>query len=209
MNLITILALGFNVCNSWIGIGSSIVLFLASDGTVSLLYGILISTVVYLSTAATLAELAAVYPTAGGQYHFTSILAPERFSKSLSYACGITSVFSWIALSAAITISTAQSFIAITVMLTGNYEPETWHYFMVFQCLALLGLLYNLFALKNTPWVHNIASNVTEKLNLFPNVARHRCHWLISTCCSYPHRRNVLRQRDGMRIPIIRFIPEQ
>lgn len=33
--------------------------------------------------AATLAELASVYPTAGGQYHWTSILAPAKWSRGL------------------------------------------------------------------------------------------------------------------------------
>jgi choline transport protein len=33
--------------------------------------------------AATLAELASVYPTAGGQYHWTSILAERRWGRGI------------------------------------------------------------------------------------------------------------------------------
>ena len=83
----SILALAFNIGNSWLGISSSLAIAIYLRGTVTLIYDMLLSTVVYFSTALTLAELATVYPTAGGQYHFTSILAPKRHRESLSYAC--------------------------------------------------------------------------------------------------------------------------
>jgi choline transport protein len=44
-------------------------LSIASGGSVTLIYGILIIFVLVGSSAASLAEIASVYPTAGGQYH--------------------------------------------------------------------------------------------------------------------------------------------
>lgn len=50
----------------------------------TLLYGqILIFILVGLGSTATLAELTSVYPTAGGQYHWTSILAPKSTNRAL------------------------------------------------------------------------------------------------------------------------------
>lgn len=60
----------------------------------TLIYGPIIMFVVVGACAATLAELASVYPTAGGQYHWTSILAPEKWSReivSIDFHCSLLS----------------------------------------------------------------------------------------------------------------------
>lgn len=49
----------------------------------TLLYGIVLMFVLGGSAALTMAEVASVYPTAGGQYHWTSILAPESINRGL------------------------------------------------------------------------------------------------------------------------------
>lgn len=58
-------------------------LSIASGGSVTLIYGLIIIFIFVGSSAATLAEIASVYPTAGGQYHWTSILAPKEWSRGL------------------------------------------------------------------------------------------------------------------------------
>jgi choline transport protein len=83
LSLISIIALGWNICNSWAAIGATMSLSIASGGSVTLLYGLLLIVVLNGSAAATLAEIASVYPTAGGQYHWTSILAPKKWSRGL------------------------------------------------------------------------------------------------------------------------------
>lgn len=56
---------------------------IASGGSVTLVYGIMLMFVLGGSCALSMAEIASVYPTAGGQYHWTSILAPESTSRAL------------------------------------------------------------------------------------------------------------------------------
>lgn len=92
----------------------------------------------------------------GGQYHFTSILAPKRFHRSLSYACGLIAAFSWTALGAAATILSSQMLLSVPAFYYADYVPLPWHYFLVYQAINVVFLLYNLFALRLTPWVHNI-----------------------------------------------------
>ena len=55
----------------------------SASGTVGIIYGIFFIFIMVGCSAATLAEIAAVYPTAGAQYHWTSILAPKRLSRGL------------------------------------------------------------------------------------------------------------------------------
>ena len=153
---ITMVALSFNICNSWVAIATSLAIAISAGGSVTLLYGVICSCIVYASVGISLAELISVYPTPGGQYHFTSILASKKWSRGLSYICGSVSMFSWIALTAAATILGAQMVIALPESFVEGYTPQPWHYFVVYQGINIAMLLYNLFALRATPWIHNV-----------------------------------------------------
>lgn len=49
----------------------------------------IITWVFVLAMIASLAEMASMAPTAGGQYHWVSEFAPPSFQKSLSYIVGM------------------------------------------------------------------------------------------------------------------------
>lgn len=84
-----ILCVGYNICNCWVGLAATMVIGIEQGGTVTLIYGTLVVTFAMVCSAATMAELSSVYPTSGGPYHWTSILAPERYHRFLvgSPAC--------------------------------------------------------------------------------------------------------------------------
>lgn len=62
---LTMVAVSFDICNSWVAVASTLAIAVNAGGPVTLLYGIVLSLVVYAGVAASLAELASVYPTAG------------------------------------------------------------------------------------------------------------------------------------------------
>ncbi|KAL6786148.1 amino acid transporter [Trichoderma sp. SZMC 28012] len=150
----TLLAIAFNVCNSWAGLAGSMGVALIQGGPVSLVYGFLISSSLYGCIALTMAELACVYPTAGGQYHFVSILAPSKYYRSLSYTCGMVTNFSWIAIGAAINMIFSEQLITLIMFYHPTFVPHPWHQFLLYQCFGLVILLYNLLALKKLPVTH-------------------------------------------------------
>jgi choline transport protein len=71
------------ICDSWAGIAGTISLAIAQGGPATLIYGPILTLLLVGACALTLAELASVYPTAGGQYHWTSILAPKSMNHAL------------------------------------------------------------------------------------------------------------------------------
>jgi choline transport protein len=160
---LSIIAFAFVICNSWAGVAGSIQLALLQGGPATLIYGIMISSLAYFSIAASLSELASVYPTAGGQYHFASILAPRKAKQVVSYACGLLSIFSWIAIGAAVTIIPAQQIMALVSLYNTGFETKEWHVFLIYQGMALLILLYNMFALKWTSWTHYIGCKLSNR----------------------------------------------
>lgn len=64
---LNIIALSFNICNSWVAIATSLAIAISAGGTATLIYGIPLASIAYAATGASLAELASCYPTAGGQ----------------------------------------------------------------------------------------------------------------------------------------------
>lgn len=156
MGTFEIIALGFNIPNSWLAIAVALSAALTAGGSVSLIYGNFVITAMYGAAAVTLAELASVYPTAGGQYHFASIMAPKRFNRSISYICGMIATISWIICSASVASVTSLCIAAIAEFYNG-LEASAWQLFLISQALNVIGLVYNLFLLKRTHWIHDAA----------------------------------------------------
>lgn len=148
--------MAFVICNSWAGVSSSLQLALLQGGPVTLVYSIIISTIGYFAVALSLAELASVYPTAGGQYHFASILSPPKIRRALSYSCGLLAMLSWVAIGVSVTIIIAEIVMATVAATNSGFVTKSWHVFLAYQAIALVALLYNILALKRAPWTHNI-----------------------------------------------------
>lgn len=122
----------------------------------TLIYSVLVTSVMYLCISLVIAELASVYPTAGGQYHFTSILAPEAMNRHLSYVCGFITTFYWVATGAAVLTITAEQITALAEYYNPGLPGHSWQVFLIYQAEGFVVLLFNIFALKKLPIIHNV-----------------------------------------------------
>jgi choline transport protein len=68
IGLIAIIGAGWNICNNWADISATLALSIMSGGSVTLVYAVIVIIVVVGSSALSMAEMASVWPTAGGQY---------------------------------------------------------------------------------------------------------------------------------------------
>ncbi|KAF1812576.1 amino acid transporter [Eremomyces bilateralis CBS 781.70] len=158
---VTMISLCFNICNSWAGLSASSQIALIQGGPATLLYGMMITASAYMAIALSMGELASVYPTAGGQYHFVSILAPKRFNRGLSYTCGILANLSWIAIGAAIIVIPSQQIPAIVTYYHPEFVLQKWHAFLIYESFGFIVVLYNVLALKKLPRTHDIGFATT------------------------------------------------
>ena len=154
-NILNIVSVAYNISNSWVAVATSFVIAIQAGGAVTLLYGVIAVATAMACTGITLAELASVYPTAGGQYHFTSILASRRWNQSLSYGCGLAAVAAWITLAASIALAAVQTLMAMVIQWHEEYTSQPWHLFLVYQLFNLLMVVYNIFLTNRTLWVYN------------------------------------------------------
>ncbi|KAI0908172.1 choline transport protein [Ustulina deusta] len=137
LSRLTMVALTFAILNTWIALAGSIGLVLPSGGSVAFLYGFIFCVLCNFALAASLGELAAIWPTAGGQYHFVYALCTDRWKKSMSFWVGWTNIAGWLTLVTTEGFFCAQ-FIQAAVVLASNgtYQIKQWATYLIF--LAVL-----------------------------------------------------------------------
>jgi choline transport protein len=78
-----------------------------------------------MAIACSLAEIASIYPTAGGQYHWVAVLAPPRQRIITSWLTGWISVGGKIVLTASAAFAAGLQFQSlITMNNPDSYLPE-------------------------------------------------------------------------------------
>lgn len=121
-SVLSVLAVGFSLTNSWFGISASLITGIKSGGAVLTIYGI--PWIAFISTCVgiTLSELASAMPNAGGQYFWANELAPKKYANFASY---LTGWFAW-AGSIFTSASTALSLANVAVGLWQLGHPELY-----------------------------------------------------------------------------------
>ncbi|RMZ89891.1 hypothetical protein DV736_g2869, partial [Chaetothyriales sp. CBS 134916] len=156
LGFIEIIAAGFNICNSWSGLAATLFLGFLSGGPVTIIWGMFVATFVTGCGVLSLAELAAKYPTAGGQYHWTHILAPPSAKRSASYIAAITNIFSWLAITASVCVIIPQLILGMAKYWNPSYIPHKYQFFLIYQVSNILFVGYNLAILRRAAWTHNV-----------------------------------------------------
>ena len=151
-----IIAAGFNICNSWAGLAATLFLGIIAGGPVTIIYGIIVCTFAVGCCVFSLAELAARYPTAGGQYHWTWLLAPERIKRGASYSTGMINIFAWLAISASVCVIIPTIILGLASYWNPSFVPQKWQSFLIYQASNLFILGYNIAILRRAAWTHDV-----------------------------------------------------
>ncbi|KAF5989497.1 choline permease [Fusarium bulbicola] len=89
------LSLAYSITNSWLTYASSFGLVLIYGGGVTTLFAPLIAAVTQWVVFLGLAELCSAFPSSGGQYHFTYIIAPPKTRNFGAYVTGSINIIAW------------------------------------------------------------------------------------------------------------------
>ncbi|EED13334.1 GABA permease, putative [Talaromyces stipitatus ATCC 10500] len=141
---LSMLSLSVSLMATWEALCSTMVSGLVSGGPPALIYGFIIAFVGSLATAASLAELVSMFPTAGGQYHFISKLAPLHMRKGLSWLVGWISTFGWIAIAASAPFSSGTLIQGLLVLNYEDYVFHRWHGTMIYWAILVISAIANI-----------------------------------------------------------------
>lgn len=98
--------------------------------------------------AASLAEICAVFPTAGGVYYWAAILASEKWAPIASWITGwLYLVGNWMS-TCAIGFGGAQLILSTPALFIDDYVATAWQTVLTFWAILLICLLINVFGVK-------------------------------------------------------------
>ncbi|AAW43538.1 choline transporter, putative [Cryptococcus deneoformans JEC21] len=156
-HLMSLVGLAYAILNSWTAMATSLSVALPSGGPSAVIWGIVPSFIGNLSMAASMAEICHVYPTAGGQYHWSAILSPAKMAPAVSWVCGWFAASGWVALAATAGSLAGQLITGVIGLMHPNYDPERWHIFLIYTAYTLGACFLNIFGLRLLPMINQTA----------------------------------------------------
>lgn len=139
----SILGIGFGLTNSWFGISASLITGIQSGGPMLIVYGIIIIAFISYCVGITLSEMSSAIPSAGGQYVWTRVLSPKKYSNILAYLCGS---FAWagaLFTSASMALSIANEIMGFWVMMHPDFVIKKWQLFVCYQLVNIFLVFFN------------------------------------------------------------------
>ncbi|KAJ9618854.1 hypothetical protein H2203_008670 [Taxawa tesnikishii (nom. ined.)] len=121
-----------------------------------------------------MAEMASMAPTTGGQYHWVSEFAPRSAQKVLSYLVGWLCVLGWQVGNSAIAYLAGTMIQGLAVLNNPDYVPQKWHATLLIWAVLTFVLVLHIcgfFAILIPLWVLGDRGNVHEVFTTFTDGA--------------------------------------
>ncbi|KAJ9637966.1 hypothetical protein H2204_004556 [Knufia peltigerae] len=124
-----------------------------------------------IAVALSLGEIASIWPTAGGQYHWVAVLAPQNTRVIASWFTG------WISIGGQIVLTASAAFAAglqlqglITLNHPDSYVPQRWQGMLFYWLVLVYAAAVNIWGSKILPHA-NLASGVLHIVGFIAIVA--------------------------------------
>ncbi|EMD61337.1 hypothetical protein COCSADRAFT_147942 [Bipolaris sorokiniana ND90Pr] len=103
------------------------------------------------------AEMVSMAPTAGGQYHWVSELAPRKHQKLLSYIVGWLCVIGWQVGMAATAYAVASHIQGLIALNMPTYVVTGWHGTLLSIGITIISIVCNTILVRKLPLMEGIA----------------------------------------------------
>jgi len=125
------------------GLATTLYYPIVGGGPTNIIWGWLAISLIILAVAASLGEITSVYPTSGGVYYQTFMLAPESYRLLASWICGWLFVVGNMTITLAVQFGTTLFFVACINVFEKEpgvpiWEAETYQIFLTFVAITLL-----------------------------------------------------------------------
>ncbi|KAK3356694.1 gaba permease-like protein [Lasiosphaeria hispida] len=135
------------------GLATTLYYPLQGGGPAVVIWGWVLVSLIILCVASSLGEITSVYPTAGGVYYQTFMLAPPSVRRLSAYLCGWAYVVGNITITLAVQFGTTLFFVACINVFesepgVGVWQAEIYQIFLVFVAVTILCNLISIFGNK-------------------------------------------------------------
>ncbi|WPH04602.1 GABA-specific permease [Acrodontium crateriforme] len=150
---LSVLGITCVLLTTWMSILSASTFSLINGGRAGTIWTFLATWICTIPVVASLAEMASMAPTAGGQYHWVSEFAPPTIQKPLSYLSGWLAALGWQTFVAGSGYATAVKLISLVSIANPDYHHETWHNTLLTIAVGIFAILFNTFGAKHLPFL--------------------------------------------------------
>ena len=119
---------------------------LIADDSAGLFWSLVWVYVGQASAMLSLAEMASIAPTAGGQYHWVSEFASRKYQKILSYLSGWLSMLAWQSFVAVDSFLVGEVILGILAINDQSFSPQRWKATLLIIATVLAIAASNFFA---------------------------------------------------------------
>jgi amino acid permease (GABA permease) len=138
------------------GLSTTFYITLTDGQAVTILYGWILVSIISLSIAASLAEICAVYPTAGGVYYWSAMLSTREWAPITSWITGwLTLVGNW-TVTLSINFSGGQLILSAITLWKEDFVPNQWQTVLMFWAVMLVCMSVNIFGAKYLDLINKI-----------------------------------------------------
>ncbi|KAL4783287.1 amino acid/polyamine transporter I [Aspergillus varians] len=130
--LFSLTSLGIIIANSWAATGGTIVTALYNGGPMAVLYGLIVVSIFYGFISLSLSELASAIPSAGGVYHWSSVVG-GKYGRSAGFFTGYLNACAWLLSAASMSSILGNEVVAMYLLRNQDVEWHSWQPFIVFQ----------------------------------------------------------------------------
>lgn len=187
------------------GLATTLYYPLQGGGPAVVIWGWVLVSLIILCVASSLGEITSVFPTAGGVYYQTFMLAPARFRRMAAYICGWAYVVGNITITLAVQFGTTLFFVACINVFesepgVGIWDAQTYQIFLLFVAITVLCNLISIFANRWLHWLDvSYKGHGTEQSLTIAGL----CH-LLDLC--RPDRHSPDRSHHGQGRPSLRCL---
>lgn len=166
LSMLSILGMSFAIMAVPFAIAATMSITLTNGQSVTVVWGWVLVSLVSVCIAASLAEICAVFPTAGGVYHWSAMLSSRRWAPLVSFIDGwLTLVGNW-TVTLAIGFSGSQMILSAVTLFHPSYVTAPWHVLLVYWAFMLACALVNAFASRYLDLINKLCMYWTAATSL-------------------------------------------
>ncbi|KAF4440937.1 hypothetical protein F53441_12156 [Fusarium austroafricanum] len=147
---------------TWEALSSVTATALVSGGAPCLFYNYVLSAICSLCIASSLGEIASIYPTAGGQYHWVAALSPSSIRATASWVTGWISIGGQVILTSSAAFAAGLQMQGLIIMndSDGSYKPERWQGMLFYWAVLVYAMVLNIWGDRFLPHINTISGAI-------------------------------------------------
>lgn len=140
---------------TWEAVSSVMGAALISGGSVGLLYGYILTYLCSIAMAASLGEIASIYPSSAGQYSWAFSVSPVYCRRVISWYTGWISLAGLWALSASAAMAAALQWNGLILLSHPSINLQRYQAYLMYLAVILVSTIVNVFTVTLLPWINH------------------------------------------------------